>query len=279
MVIKPVKEYFSKVMDRIEQKVWPNYFEPKPQPWFPGQDERCIEVPWALSRYRGQKKILEIGLCLADLSLVHAQIRLKELTECQLYGLDIVDINRVMSRFKDFKGDIRDYYEFHQADVRNAGFKDNSFDLIFLISTLEHFGFDSFESDAGANTVFQRPSECPGQYPAYEECLEDRKALREIARILTPGGSILLTLPFSGRGICALKDSKGLWALYKEYTLDEWRALVSSSGLTVVEERYFRNLGTAGWVEEKDPRALSELKGFSCEPTKSILCAELKKKG
>jgi len=279
MIAEPLKEYFSEIMAKIEQKQWPSCFEPKPEPWFPGQDERCIEVPWALSRYRGQKKILEIGLCLADLTLIKAQLKLKEIAGCELWGLDIVDLNRVLSRFESLGLDIKKSYNFHQADARSTGFKNDSFDLIFLISTLEHFGFDSFETNEQANTVFKRPNECPSEFPNYQECLEDRKALAEIERILTPGGLLLLTVPFSGRGICALKDSKGLWALYKEYTQDEWKDLVASSGLTVIDERYFRNLGIAGWVEEKDPRVLSELRGSPCEPTKSILCAELKKKG
>lgn len=279
MVVEPVKEYFSEIINKIKEGQWPSCFEPKPEPWFPGQDERCIEVPWALSRYQGQKKILEIGLCLADLSLIEAQLKLKELTGCELWGLDIVDLNRVLNRFESLGQDIKKAYNFHQADARTTGFKDNSFDLVFLISTLEHFGFDSFEANQQANTVFKRSDECPSKFPAYQDCLEDRKALAEVARILTPGGCLLLTLPFSGRGICALKDSKGLWALYKEYTLDEWKALVASSGLTVADERYFRDLGATGWVEEKDPKVLSEFKGSPCEPTKSIICAELKKKG
>jgi len=277
MVVEPVKEYFSESIDRIKDKQWPSCFEPKPRPWFPGQDERCIEVPWALSRYRGQRKILEIGLCLADLSLINAQLKLKKLTGCELSGLDIVDLNRVVSRFKSLGVDIRQAYDFHQADARSTGLADNSFDLIFLISTLEHFGFDSFETETQTDSVFKRPNQCPSQFPAYEDCREDRKALKEVARILAPGGSLLLTLPFSGRGICALKDSKGLWALYKEYTLAEWKVLVLASGLTVIDERYFRDLGPAGWVEEKDPKVLSELKGSPCEVTKSIVCAELTK--
>ncbi len=277
MVNVAVKEYFSEIMGNIEKGIWPNDFRPEPKPWFPGHDERCIEVPWALSCYQGQKKILEIGLCLADLSLVLAQVKLKQLAHCQLSGLDIVDLNRVKSRFTSLGFDISEYYNFRQADARDTGFSDDSFDLIFLISTLEHFGFDAFQPDKSKGTVFKRPKDYPGVFPVYAECFEDRKAIKEIARILSPNGSLLITLPFSGRGICALQDSRGLWALYKEYTLKEWRSLVSASGLSLVSERFFKDAGKLGWVEEKNPEALSQFKGSPVEPTKSIVCAELKR--
>jgi len=276
MVVEPINECFSEVIKRIENKIWPNYFKPRP-PWFPGHDERCVEIPWALSRYQGQKKILEIGLSLADLTLVKAQMRLKELTGCELYGLDIVDINRVLSRFEPLSCDIKEAYDFHQADARNTGFADNSFDLIFLISTLEHFGFDDFEPDKDADTVFKRPREYPSQIPVYGNCQEDRKALAEIGRILTPRGSLLLTLPLGGRGICVLKDSKGLWAFYKEYTSREWKALLDDSGLQVIEERFFRDCGENGWVQDKNPEELMKMDIELSDPVRGVACAELSK--
>src|SRR3989338_2287666 len=164
MVVWPVTDCFSGIIKKIEKKIWPNEFEPE-YPWFPGHDERCVEVPWALSRYQGQKNILEIGLALADPMLIQAQIKLRELTGCKLSGLDIVNIERVLNRFKFLNSDIREVYDFHQADARNTGFTDNSFDLIFLISTLEHFGFDKFEPKEKANTVFKRPKEYPENFP------------------------------------------------------------------------------------------------------------------
>ena len=268
---------YSEIMDRIRDKRWPSYFKPNPAPWFPNDSERCIEVPWALSRYQGQRKILEIGLSLADLTLIHAQIKLKELTECELYGLDIVDINRVLNRFEGLKQDIREVYNFFQGDVRNSDFENNKFDLVFCISTLEHFGFDSFESNKNANTVFKRPGEYPKVFPVYEECREDRKAIAELRRMLMPGGSLLLTLPLGKRGICVLKDSKGLWAFYKEYNLQEWRDLLYGSGLTVVEERFFRDAGRLGWIEEINPEQLTEEKGSVSDPVKGVACVELKR--
>jgi len=277
MVTKPVKDCFLSVIKKVEKKAWPIKFEPK-APWFPGSDERCVEIPWAISRYQGQKKILEIGLALADPMLIQAQIKLRELTGCKLSGLDIVNVERVLNRFKFLGCDIRDVYDFYQADARNSGFADNSFDLIFLISTLEHFGFDKFEPSEKANTVFQRPKDCPGELPVYEDCREDRKALFEIKRILVFGGSLLLTVPMGPRKICALCDSKGLWALYKEYTVDEWKNLLFESGLEAIEERFFYNSGEKGWVEAKDSQSLMEIKINPSDPVAGVACVELRKR-
>ena len=65
-------ECFLAVLQNIKNSNWPSRFDPKPSPWFPSDGERCVEIPWALSRYRGQKKLLEIGLPFLDLSMVRA---------------------------------------------------------------------------------------------------------------------------------------------------------------------------------------------------------------
>jgi len=240
-------------------------------------DERCVEIPWALSRYRGQKNILEIGLALADPMLVRAQMKLQKENGCKLSGLDIVDIDRVLNRFGSLGCNIKEVYDFHQADARNTDFTDDSFDLIFLISTLEHFGFDRFEPSQNADTVFKRPKDYPEEFPLYEDCREDRKALLEMKRILTPGGSLLLTVPMGPRGICALRDSKGLWALYKEYTVSEWKDLLSDSGLEVADERFFYDSGQDGWLEAKDPQQLMKIKIGLSDPVAGVACVELRK--
>ncbi|MFH1581706.1 MAG: class I SAM-dependent methyltransferase [Pseudomonadota bacterium] len=277
MMIRQVDECYKEVMSNLEKKIWPSRFEPNDKLWYPHLDERCVEIPWALSRYQGQKKILEIGLALADLMLVKAQIQLKQLGEAKLYALDIVEIDRVLNRFDKLDVNIRGLYHFTQGDARNSLLNDNSFDLIFLISTLEHIGFDEFEPDKSLETVFKRPSEYPDKFPDYNDCHEDRKALTEIKRILSPGGSLLLTVPFGKRGICISKDSKGLWAFYKEYSLTAWRKLVEESGLLMVDERFFFYDDRKGWIESTVPEDLCKIECSIEAPVKCVVCAELKK--
>jgi ubiquinone/menaquinone biosynthesis C-methylase UbiE len=67
-----------------------------------------------------------------------------------------------------------------KADIRQTGLPDNFFDAIIVISTIEHIGM-----------------------PAYgQEVIEedgDLKAMKEIQRIVKPGGYIFLTTPFRGK--------------------------------------------------------------------------------
>ena len=127
------------------------------------------------------------------------------------------------------------------------------------------------------DTVFKRSPEYPQNFPVYEECRKDRDALAEVKRILAPNGSLLLTVPMGGRGIGLNRDVKGLWALYKEYTPQEWKSLLEDSGLDVVEERFFLDAGEQGWIEEIDAEELTKEKCAIDVPTKGVACAELKK--
>jgi len=272
-----VDDCYKKILDNIKRHDWPTPFVPEPQPWFPESDERCIEVPWALSRYSGQKSVLEIGLALADLMLIRAQLQLKEYTNCDLSGMDLVDIHRTIDRFKSLNLDLTEIYNFHQEDARDTNFENNSFDLIFCISTLEHIGFDEFEEDERIDSIFKRPENYPEALPSYKECRDDRKAITEIKRILSPHGSLLLTVPFGNRGICLAQDSKGLWGLGKEYNWQEWNSLLKESGLNILEERFFVNKDTDGWIELHNPESFVFESRKITDVVKCVGCVELQK--
>ena len=270
-------EWYTNVLTSLRSGNFPASFAPKPSPWFPQESERCIEVPWALSRYRGQKSILEIGLSLADITLVSAQLALKKIGNADLHALDIVDIERVLNRFSNLGVDVRTMYRFALGDVRNTPYADNSFDLIFLISTIEHVGFDEFEPNVYADTVFKRPEQFPSVFPIYEQSREDRKVLKELKRILAPRGSILLTVPMGKGGIIAGKDSKQRWGFSKEYTSQELTSLLQESGLSVVDQRFFCNYDTHGWVEKPTPQDVEQGTGHRKNHGEGVACAELMK--
>lgn len=59
-------------------------------------------------------------------------------------------------------------------DARSAGFRDEAFDLVISISTIEHVGLDHGISDKSGDT----------------------KAMKEIFRILKKGGSAIITMPY-----------------------------------------------------------------------------------
>ena len=75
----------------------------------------------------------------------------------------------------------------------------------------------------------------------------DRRFLDAAARLVAPGGSLLISVP-AGFGVPILhQDSLGLFTHQFEYDEPSWRALVSDERFTVVEEAYFRHDDVEGW--------------------------------
>lgn len=70
------------------------------------------------------------------------------------------------------------------GDLRNLDFRDNLFDAIACISTIEHIGMDN-SMYAGASDLAKRG-----------DPTEFLMAVRELKRVLKPGGSLYISFPF-----------------------------------------------------------------------------------
>jgi SAM-dependent methyltransferase len=130
-----------------------------------GDSERCIEIPWGLSKYSDEQTVLDIGYANAEERYIKSLLSLKI---PYLHGLDISK--------REIEGIIS-----HLGDIRKTNFDDNFFDFVFCISTLEHIGRD--------NSIYRA------------DCIEDEDqgdldAIREIYRITKNEGKIVITLPF-----------------------------------------------------------------------------------
>ncbi|HEX6787917.1 MAG TPA: class I SAM-dependent methyltransferase [Gaiellaceae bacterium] len=90
-------------------------------------DERAIEIPWALARYRGEARVLDVGYAFAEPAYLDG---LAALGAGELTGVDLAE--------KKVPG-LRSVV----ADVRRLPFDDGAFDLAYCISTLEHVGRDN----------------------------------------------------------------------------------------------------------------------------------------
>jgi SAM-dependent methyltransferase len=172
----------------------------------PGMDERVIELPWVLSRLRGERA-LEVGYAFAEPPYLAALLRagFGELTGVDLAYAEVPGMATV------------------EADVRELPFADRSFDLVLCVSTLEHVGAD--------NTGYGLQAE--------EDTASQLTALRELRRVLAPDGRLLVTVPCGEpgnygwfrqddvRGWTRLYARAGLFVEEQEaYELDEdgWRA-------------------------------------------------------
>lgn len=129
----------------------------------PPGDERPIEIPWALGRARGARRVLDAGSAFAEPAYLAALLGLgaDELVAVDLAPVDVPGLRPVV------------------ADLRELPFEDGSFDVALCISTIEHVGFD--------NSVYGIEAEREDDGIA--------RALAELGRVLAPDGRLVVTVP------------------------------------------------------------------------------------
>jgi O-antigen chain-terminating methyltransferase len=203
------------------------------EPFGAGRSERVVEVPWVIGRYRGEKRALDIGYANAPPAYLRALLRLA------VPDLHVVDV--AMAELPDALRTC--------ADVRALPYASASFDLVVCISTLEHIGRDNRRygvevDDSGADDV----------------------AIAEMARVLRPGGRLLVTVPYG-----AAEDHG--W--FVQYDRVQWETLIATAPLDVAAHDLFR-LAPEGWVAGADEDAVASCHyGRDVPAANSILCAEL----
>jgi SAM-dependent methyltransferase len=157
--------------------------------------ERVVEIPWALSRYQGEQRVLDLGPAYAVTWYTRYLTRLGIV---ELHGFDLKPVR--------IKG-----MTVGQGDMRQMPYPDGYFDLIICISTLEHVGRENRDHYGVAG---QRQDD------------GDLQALRELRRVLAPTGRVLITEPF-GR----LQHLSWM----KQYDLSAWNELLERAGFSRTE--------------------------------------------
>jgi SAM-dependent methyltransferase len=93
----------------------------------PPGDERPIEIPWCLSRYRADERLLDVGYAFAEPAYLAALTRLG--------ASAVVGVDLVAAEVPGIRGVV--------ADARELPFADGEFGAAVCISTLEHIGRDN----------------------------------------------------------------------------------------------------------------------------------------
>ena len=150
--------------------------------------ERLIEYPFVFSELKKHPagKVLDVGC--TDYRNVLPFILAS--LGWEVYGIDIQDFG--------FK---HPNFHFVRGDITNTHFSDNFFNCVYAISTLEHIGIK------GSFGIEKSDTEA------------DKKAMKEIARILEPNGICLLTLPYGKR---RLERSRRYDKLMLEELISGW---------------------------------------------------------
>jgi SAM-dependent methyltransferase len=123
-------------------------------------EERLIEIPWVLARYRGEPRVLDVGYANADPAYLEALVAAAP-------G-EVVGVDPAAASVAGVRG--------VEGDLRALPFTDDAFDVVLCVSTLEHVGRD--------NRVYGADVE--------RDETGIPQALRELRRV---GGRILLTVP------------------------------------------------------------------------------------
>ena len=201
-----------------------------------GMTERVIEIPWVISRYRGERRVLDIGPAYALPLYIEA---LRRLGIPELHGVDL-SRRRVPGMAVT------------QADVRQMPFKDGTFDLILCVSTLEHIGRDNAHYQVEARTDVEEG---------------DVAALAEMRRVLAPAGRVLITVPFGCLDIQT-------WQ--KQYDLQAWETLLKRAAMRAVETEWFGYDANGWHrVDGPAQLANQEYRGNGAPGSAGLLCAVL----
>ena len=135
-------------------------------------DERVVEYPWVLSRINEESSgyLLDAGS-----TLNYGQV----IEFSGLKNKKIIIINLNPESYCFWQKEVS--YVF--GDIREMPFREDYFDYINCISTLEHVGMDNI-----IHTKKQKDKE--------EKLFDFEKAVLELKRVLKKGGRLFITVPF-----------------------------------------------------------------------------------
>jgi SAM-dependent methyltransferase len=135
-------------------------------------DARCVEIPWVLSRLLPEDRlVLDAGSALNHEFVVGSAL----MAGRRLHVLTLAPEKRAFWTLG---------VSYLYGDLRRTALRDDYFDAVACISTIEHVGMDNEYYAEG------REAARPG---ASTDHLE---AVKELRRVLRPGGRLLITFPF-----------------------------------------------------------------------------------
>jgi Methyltransferase domain len=190
-------------------------------------DERAIEIPWCLARYDGERRVLDVGTVFAEPAYVAG---LRALGAPDLVTVDLAEPADVI------------------ADVRDLPFADESFDLAYCISTLEHVGRDNAVYD------IDEPRDEHG----------DEAALRELRRVAS---RVIVSVPVG------VDDDQG-WQIVRPPLA--WVELFERSGFLVYEDELYV-CAADGWRTATTAEA--DAARYRDDGAGAVLLAELRPAG
>ena len=207
--------------------------------------ERCVEVPWVAAYLHSPGRVLDVGWAMSPREWLGVLLAVID-RGSEVVGIDIVDPKRVRSRYPDAIVDRVLEVPVRIESILDAEPEDGLFDTITCVSTLEHIGFDVASPADVTDTAFIR-SKTPEDAIRERDPQTDRQFMDAAARLLKPGGSLLVSVP-AGQGVPILhQDSLGFFTHQFEYDEASWRHVTDDCRFEVRDQAFFRHDPNAGW--------------------------------
>ncbi|MFA6475017.1 MAG: methyltransferase domain-containing protein [Patescibacteria group bacterium] len=180
--------------------------QPLPPEFAQRLDERLVEFPWLMSSLPKESgKLLDAGS-----TINHSYI----INQTVLQNKDIT----IMTLAPEDKSFWQKRISYIYGDLRNAPLRDNWFDSVTCISTLEHVGMD--------NSIYTADK----QYHQ-SDTTSHLKVIAELQRMLKPGGRLYLTVPYG------LFKVMGFQQVFNAEMVQN---VIKQFGGKVIEETYFK---------------------------------------
>lgn len=228
-----------------------------------GIDERCIEYPWLFSHLPTDAKcILDAGSVLNhDFILNHSIFAHKK--------LQILTLAPEANCF--WQKGVSYVYD----DLRDIPIRNDYYDAVICLSTLEHLGCD--------NTIFI-------QDESYRENRTEDfvLAMQELDRVLKPGGSLFLSVPFGiyrhfgcfqqfdramlTRAIEAFGSTSKVVETFYRYTAKGWQL---ATALDCANSEYVEWIALA-WNEKRSPHPIPVEPDLAAA-ARAVACVQLVK--
>jgi SAM-dependent methyltransferase len=174
--------------------------------------ERVVEIFFARLYYKPGLRVLDVGCSNAMES--HLQMVRNLEPPRNIVGIDISEPPERTRRC---------YNRFLLESIVSSRIEEGSFDLVWCISALEHFGMD--------NSSYTDRFTLSGTM--------DVQAAKEMVRILAPGGRLLITVPYG-------KYEDHTW--FRNYDGEHLRNLISPMEPHAdIQTCYFRHTHGTGW--------------------------------
>lgn len=171
---------------------------------------RCIEYPFAAAQLGDAQRILDVGTAKADTAWINWLQQLP-------LTVHATDYDAPQRPFT--------HLTFHQGDVRQLAIPAATFDLVLAVSVIEHIGLPDPQVNAATLPLLDSDG--------------DVAAVRELTRLLRPGGKLVMTFPFGLQDRLILGQSA---RCYTAQTVRRFEPIIQPIQLDYYEYQFSRYL-------------------------------------